>query len=110
MSHSTGIFGESPHSSIFLGELLLRGFPSPFCHLFFGPGYMGRAKASVCPKGGYDYSLSGCTPKKCTAPSAKSLHAYEVSDAPSVVKEWVGGGWISNMYLISSYCIIYNIL
>jgi hypothetical protein len=75
-----------------------------------GPGYMGRAKASVCPKGGYDYSLSGCTPKKCTAPSAKSLHAYEVSNAPSVVKEWVGGGWISNMYLILSYCIIYDIL
>lgn len=43
-------------------------------------GYMGRAKASVCPKGGYDYSLSGCTPKKCTAPSAKSLHAYEVTE------------------------------
>lgn len=90
-----------------MGELLFRGFPH-FATFLLGPGYMGRAKASVCPKGGYDYSLSGCTPKKCTAPSAKSLHAYEVSDAPSVV-EWVGGGWISNMYILS-YCIIYNIL
>lgn len=41
-------------------------------------GYMGQVQVSVCSKGGLPYSVSGCVPKRCTAPDEKTSHAYKV--------------------------------
>lgn len=49
--------------------------------LFFAEiwGYMGQVQVSVCSKGGLPYSVSGCVPKRCTAPDEKTSHAYKAS-------------------------------
>ena len=40
---------------------------------------MGQVQVSVCSKGGHPYSVSGCVPKRCTAPDEKTSHAYKAS-------------------------------
>ena len=71
---SSSFFGRFKTLAFFLDLQIYGSTAAPR----LAPGYMGVPKASVCPKGGYDYTLSGCVPKKCIAPSAKTSHAYEV--------------------------------
>ena len=61
---------------------------------------MGKTQVSVCSKGGLPYTVSGCVPKRCTAPDEKTSHAYQAvvktmeSHCPTAVStENMGGLW-----------------